>query len=53
MVFSSTVFLLAFLPATAILYYLVPKSTRNSVLLLGSLLFYGFGEPKYDYIGVF
>lgn len=47
MVFSSTVFLLAFLPVTAILYYLVPKSTRNSVLLLGSLLFYGFGEPKY------
>ncbi len=47
MVFSSTVFLLAFLPTVIILYYLVPKGMRNGVLLLGSLLFYGFGEPRY------
>ena len=47
MVFSSTAFLLAFLPTVIILYYLVPKGMRNGVLLLGSLLFYGFGEPRY------
>lgn len=47
MVFSSTVFLLVFLPCMMILYYLVPGKARNGVLLLGSLLFYGFGEPRY------
>ena len=30
-----------------ILYYLAPKKARNAVLLLASLVFYGWGEPRY------
>ena len=50
MVFSSNVFLMAFLPVTLLLYFLVPKrylKVRNAVLLAVSLFFYGWGEPKY------
>ena len=47
MVFSSTVFLLLFLPLTAAVYFLCPRRARNTVLLLASLVFYGWGEPKY------
>ena len=47
MVFSSTTFLLAFLPLVAILYYICPRKLRNGLLLVFSLLFYGWGEPKY------
>ena len=49
MVFSSLTFLFFFLPATLVCYYLVPRrslSLRNLVLLLFSLLFYFYGEPK-------
>ncbi|MCI8608383.1 MAG: MBOAT family protein [Firmicutes bacterium] len=50
MIFSSTVFLLAFLPLTLLAYFAVPKRMvmgRNMVLLIASLIFYGWGEPKY------
>ena len=47
MVFSSTVFLFAFLPATLAGYYLIRKELRNLFLLAMSLLFYAFGEPKF------
>ena len=47
MVFSSLVFLYAFLPLVLLVYYLVPRRFRNPVLLLFSLLFYGWGEPVY------
>lgn len=47
MIFSSIPFLYYFLPAVLILYYLAPKKARNAVLLLVSLVFYGWGEPKY------
>ena len=53
MVFSSTVFLLVFLPLVAILYYVCPRKFRNAVLLVFSLLFYGWGEPKYIAIMLF
>ena len=53
MVFSSFVFLLAFLPAVLILYFLCPKKGRNLVLLLASLLFYAWGEPIYVLIMLF
>ena len=53
MVFSSTVFLLLFLPLVAILYYICPRRGRNAVLLAASLLFYGWGEPKYILIMLF
>ncbi len=50
MLFSSIPFLYYFLPVTLILYYAVPKSVKNVVLLLASLVFYGWGEPSYVFI---
>ncbi len=47
MVFSSLPFLFFFFPATLILYFAVPDKAKNAVLLLVSLLFYGYGEPVY------
>ena len=47
MLFSSITFLYYFLPCVLILYYTVPKCLKNAVLLLSSLFFYGWGEPKY------
>lgn len=46
MIFSSIPFLYYFLPAVMLLYFLVPKTWKNAVLLLFSLVFYGWGEPK-------
>ena len=53
MVFRSFVFLLVFLPAVLILYFLCPAKGRNLVLLLASLLFYAWGEPVYVLIMLF
>ena len=53
MVFSSTVFLLIFLPLVAIIYYICPRKLRNFILLAASLVFYGWGEPKYILIMLF
>ena len=47
MLFSSIPFLYYFLPAVLLVYFLVPSRLRNAVLLLSSLIFYGWGEPKY------
>ncbi|WP_195429121.1 MBOAT family protein [Clostridium sp. D46t1_190503_E9] len=47
MVFSSMVFLWVFLPAVLIIYYFIDKKYKNLVLLISSLIFYSFGEPKY------
>lgn len=49
MVFSSLIFLFFFLPAVLFCYYIVPTRfirARNMVLLLFSLFFYFYGEPK-------
>ena len=47
MLFSSITFLYVFLPCVILLYFLAPKKLKNSVLLLASLIFYAWGEPKY------
>lgn len=47
MLFSSISFLYYFLPAVLLVYFLVPRKLKNTVLLLASLFFYGWGEPKY------
>ena len=47
MLFSSNTFLFGFLPAVVVLYYLCPRRCRNVLLLVSSLIFYGWGEPKY------
>ena len=46
MLFSSIPFLYCFLPAVMAVYFLVPGRFRNAVLLISSLIFYGWGEPK-------
>ena len=56
MVFSSSVFLMAFLPLTLLAYFAVPTrfvKARNAVLLAASLVFYGWGEPKYILVMLF
>ncbi len=47
MLFSSIPFLYWFLPLVLIAYFLVPFRLKNGVLLIFSLLFYGWGEPVY------
>ena len=47
MLFSSIPFLYYFLPIVLMVYFLVPKGWKNGILLLSSLVFYGWGEPKY------
>lgn len=51
--FSSITFLYYFLPAVLALYAIVPKCLKNSVLLLASLLFYAWGEPRYVFLMLF
>ena len=53
MLFSSIPFLYYFLPAVLTVYFLVPRKAKNAVLLLSSLFFYGWGEPKYLALMVF
>ena len=50
MLFSSIPFLYYFLPCVLILYHIVPKQFRNKALLLVSLVFYAWGEPKYVFL---
>ena len=47
MVFSSITFLFYFLPIVLGIYYIVPNKFKNIVLLLASIFFYFYGEPKY------
>ena len=48
MLFSSLVFLWFFLPAAVFLYYLAPgRNAKNIVLFAASLIFYGWGGPRY------
>jgi len=50
MLFSSIPFLFYFLPAVVILYFLTPWKLKNAFLLLVSLLFYAWGEPRYVFL---
>ena len=58
MLFSGLTFLYGFLPAVLALYFPAPKKLKNGVLLLASLFFYAWGEPRLAWlmlvtIGVF
>lgn len=53
MVFSSVLFLFRFLPFFLICYYLISGRVKNFILLLGSLLFYAWGEPVYVLLMLF
>ena len=47
MVFSSNTFLLYFMPAFFLVYFLMPRKSRNYVLMLASLIFYAWGAPEF------
>ena len=47
MLFSSIPFLYYFLPLTLLCYFLAPRRAKNAVLLLFSLVFYAWGEPRW------
>ena len=53
MIFSSIPFLYYFLPAVLVVYFLTPRRGKNAVLLLSSLFFYGWGEPRLLWLMVF
>lgn len=50
MLFSSIPFLYYFLPIVLLIYFLTPNKLKNSVLLISSLIFYGWGEPRYVFL---
>jgi len=50
MVFSSSLFLVYFLPVFLILYFLSPAKGRNFVALVGSIIFYAWGAPKFLFV---
>lgn len=50
MVFSSSLFLLYFLPGFLILYFLLPRSARNLFILAASIFFYAWGAPDFIFI---
>lgn len=49
MIFSSILFLVYFLPIFLGVYYLADKSYKNGVILVGSIIFYAWGAPKFIY----
>ena len=53
MVFSSTTFLCVYLPLVLLGYYICPKKGKNLFLLIVSLIFYAWGEPKYVLLMIF
>ncbi len=50
MIFSGIPFLYYFLPVVILAYFIAPKGLKNPVLLLSSLVFYGWGEPVYVFL---
>lgn len=50
MVFSSVVFVLYFLPLFFTVYYLVPGKWKNTAILLGSIIFYAWGAPRFIFV---
>ena len=53
MIFSSVFFIFIFLPLTLAIYFLVPRAGKNLVILIGSLIFYAWGEPVYIVLMIF
>ncbi len=50
MIFSSILFLVYFLPLFLGVYYLADKEYKNRVILIGSIVFYAWGAPKFIYV---
>ena len=53
MIFSSIPFLYYFMPIVLLVYFLVPRVLKNTVLLVSSLVFYAWGEPKLVMLMIF
>ncbi len=53
MVFSSLIFSFLFLPIVIIVYYISKEQYRNYILVIASLLFYSYGEPRYVFLMLF
>ena len=47
MLFSSMTFVFMFLPILCAVYLLSKKEYHNNILLIASIIFYAWGEPKY------
>ena len=47
MLFSSSLFLFLFFPIVLLLFYFTNRKFRNTILLLASLFFYLWGEPRF------
>ncbi len=50
MLFTSISFLYYFLPIVIAIYFITPKKMRNFILLIASMIFYFYGEPKYIFL---
>jgi len=50
MVFSSVIFILYFLPVFFLFYYLADPRYKNTIILLGSILFYAWGAPQFIFV---
>jgi len=53
MIFSSLLFIFAFLPVVLVTYYVLPRKFRNLCLFVFSLVFYAWGEPVYVFLMLF
>jgi len=53
MVFTSNIFLFAFLPAFLLLYWLTPRLLKSLVLTLASFVFYGWWRPDFVLLMLF
>ncbi|MBK7175461.1 MAG: MBOAT family protein [Bacteroidales bacterium] len=50
MVFSSSIFILYFLPAFLLIYYILPGKFKNYFTLIASILFYSWGAPRFIFV---
>lgn len=53
MVFSSSIFAFLFFPVLFSLYYLFKDKYKNALLLVASIIFYAWGEPKCVFLILF
>ena len=51
--FASLEFMFRFLPVFLIVYYAFPAKHRNTILLIGSIVFYAMGEPVFILLLIF
>ncbi len=50
MLFSTPLFLFVFLPLAVLFYQMAPKTARNMAILLTSVVFYAWGEPRFVFV---